>query len=105
LVNEPTYIHDLVLTNNPDNIVDLTAHSKLPLSILSNHFVITFKIYSKFIYLSIKVVTKLRNFSRGDFEGLCHHLSISDFTSCYQTNDIEFVGTLSVLLLYKNAMH
>ena len=38
LVNEPTHTHsnilDLVLTNNLDNAVDLTVHSKLPLSLI-----------------------------------------------------------------------
>ena len=107
LVSEPAHIHgnilDLVLTNNPDNIVDLIVHSKPPFSISSDHFVITFRIYSRTVHSTCKVGSRLRNFSRGDFEGLCHYLSNSNFTPCYQTNDIEFVWSF-ISTTIKNAM-
>ena len=107
LVSEPTHIHgnilDLVLTNNPDNIVDLIVHSKSPFSISSDHFVITFRIYSRIVHSTCKVGSRLRNFSRGDFVGLCHYLSNSNFTPCYQTNDIEFVWSF-ISTTIKNAM-
>ena len=105
LASELTHIYgnilDLVLTNNPDNIVDLTVHSKPPFSISSNHFVITFRIYSRIVHSTCKVDNKLRNFSRGDFEGLCHYLSNSDFAPCYQTS--EFVWSF-ISTTIKNAM-
>ena len=67
LVSEPTHIHgnilDLVLTNNPDNIVDLIVHSKPPFSISSDHFVITFRIYSRIVHSTCKVGSRLRYFS------------------------------------------
>ena len=96
LISEPTHIHgnilDLVLTNNPDQLFDLTVHSTQLLSISSDHYVITFKIYSKNICSSNQLKTKLKNFSRGDsFEGLCTYLSNCDFSYCYQSDDIEFV--------------
>ena len=47
------------------------------------------------IHSSCKVDTKLRNFFRGDFEGLHHYLSNSNLTPCYQTNDIEFVWSFT----------
>ena len=95
LISKPTHIHgnilDLVLTNNPDQLFDLTVHSMQPLSISSDHYVITFKIYSKNICSSNHSKTKLKNFSRGDFEGLCSYLSNYDFSCCYQSDDIESV--------------
>ena len=44
LISEPTHIHsyilNLVLTNNPDELFDLTVeHSKQPLSISSDHYI------------------------------------------------------------------
>jgi len=107
LISVPTHIHgsilDLVLTNNFDDIFDLTVHFKQPLSIPSDHFVITFKIYSKTTNSSDRVDIKLRNFARGDFDGLCHYLSNSDFTPCYQTSDIEFIWCF-ISTIIKNAI-
>ena len=79
LGDKPTHfcgnILDLVLTNNPNNMIDLTAYLKQPLLILSNYFVIIFKSYFMIVYPSNKVDIKQRNSSRGGFEGLCHYLS------------------------------
>ena len=61
LIDEPTHIHgnilDLVLTNNIDIIHDLSVHSKQPLPISSDHFIITFKIHSNITHPSNRLVT------------------------------------------------
>ena len=91
LIDEPTHIHgntlNLVLTNNIDIIHDLSVHS----SSLYLIIIITFKIHSNITHPSNRLVTKLPNFSNVDFDGLCHYLNNSDFTPCFQSDDIEFV--------------
>ena len=108
LIDEPTHIHgnilDLVLTNNIDIIHDLSVHSKQPLPISSDHFIITFKIHSNITRPSNRLVTKLPNFSNGDYDGLCHYLNNSDFNPCFQSDDIEFVWSF-ISTLIKNAIN
>ena len=108
LIDEPTHIHgnvlDLVLTNNIDIIHDLSVHSKQPLPISSDHFIITFKIYSNITRPSNRLVTKLPNFSNGDYDGLCYYLNNSDFNPCFQSDDIEFVWSF-ISTLIKNAIN
>jgi len=95
LIDEPTHIAgnilDVILTNAPENISNLTIDNKPPLSIPSDHFIISFD------YLSIpnnndnSVQRNVYNFSKGNYDGFCDFIYNSDFTSFYLSEDIEFL--------------
>ena len=95
LINQPTHIAgnilDLILTSSPDSISNLHIHDNLPLSIPSDHYIITFDIAASPVHSKTKGQIHLLNFSKGDYEGLCYFLSTVDLSLCFQSEDIEFI--------------
>ena len=95
MIDEPTHIAgnilDLVLTNAPDNILNLRIHCDPPLPIPSDHFVITFDSHSSLNNDSDQRATPILNYSKGNYNDLCYFLYNSDFTPCLMSEDIEFV--------------
>ena len=94
MIDEPTHtagnILDLILTNVPDNISNLRVHCEPPLPIPSD---ITFDYHSSSIndHASDHKATLILNFSRGNYEDLCHFLYNSDITPYFMSEDIKFV--------------
>ncbi|MCY3929513.1 MAG: reverse transcriptase family protein [Acidobacteria bacterium] len=95
LINQPTHtagnILDLILTNTPDSIFNLLIHDNLPLPIPSDHYIITFDIAMSPVSRKTNGQINLLNFSKGDYEGLCHFLGTIDLSPCLQSEDIEFI--------------
>ena len=108
LINQRTHIAgsilDLIVTNSPDSIFNLHIHDNLPLPIPSNHYTITFDIVTSQIPGKINGPVHLLNFSKGDYDGLCHFLSTVDFLLCFQSEDIEFIW-LYLNTLIKDAIY
>ena len=56
-VNKPTHIYgnilDLVITNDPDLIADLVAHSQAMHSLQSDHFIVTFSVVLLFNNINV----------------------------------------------------
>lgn len=94
LITEPTHIAgntlDLILTNIPHHIVNITVHSETPLMIPSDHYIITFDVHTSNEETHNRATTSF-DFTKGDYNSLCHFLSNSDFTPCLETTNIESV--------------
>ena len=82
---------DLILANSPGSIFDLHIHDNLPLPIPSDHYTITFDIVTSQIPYKANGPIHLLNFSKEDYNSLCHFLSTMDFSLCFQSEDIEFI--------------
>ena len=103
LINQPTHIAgnilDLILTSL--RIINTTISLFLYLLII---------ILLHLTYVAASPVpgkTKgqihLLNYSKGDYEGLCHFLSTVDLSLCFQTEEIEFIWS-SLNNLIKDAI-
>ena len=114
LVENPTHnrgnVLDLVLTSNADDVYDLCVirpNQSLP---LSDHYMISFKIALSPSHMYAKIPKESHSccyvfdFPKADIEGIICYLSDSDFSSCFQSNDVEFVWS-SIKQLIFNAMH
>ena len=95
MIDDPTHIAgntlDLVLTNVPDNILNVRVHSEQPLPIPSDHYVITLDFCSSSNNDCDHRATPILNYSKGNYEDLCHFLHNFDFTPCFMSEDIEFI--------------
>jgi len=93
LISEPTHIAgnilDLILTNIPDHIFNVNVHCEPPLLIPSDHYIITFNVQTLNYEVNNRVTTSF-DFTKGNYEGLCHFLSNCDFSPCFESVDIEF---------------
>ena len=94
LICEPTHIAgnmlDLILTNIPDYIFNVNVHSVPPLSIPSDHYIITFDVQTLNHYVHNQATTSF-DFTKGDYNSLCYFLSNSDFSPCLESDNIEHV--------------
>ena len=85
LINSPTHncgnIQDLILTDNAENITDLTVHPPEYQCTLSDHYLITFK--SSFKHNTRQSTIKVAfDFAKGDFDGLNRYL-LNCMYACY----------------------
>ena len=98
LINSPTHncgnVLDLVLTDNAENITDLTVHPPEYQCTPSDHYLITFK--TSFGHNTTQsTIRVVFDFARGDFDGLNHYLSNCNYSSLYTcTNADEIWGLL-----------
>ena len=63
----------------------------IPLYLFLLIYIITFDIFTSPVPSKAKSQIHFLNFSKGDYEGLCHFLSTVDFSHCFQSEDIEFI--------------
>jgi len=76
-------IVDLVITNIEDNISLLLIHSADFIPFKSDHFPITFSLNTQSSLLLNKTSSYyMFNYSKGDYVGLCNHLTNIDFFPC-----------------------
>ena len=100
----PTHDHgnllDLIITNNDDIISDIQVHSEGTLTIKSDHYPVTFNLKSILNQKSDYRPINILDYSKANFDGLNEFLSSIDFSSCYQSEDVDFVWSFvkSVLL-------
>ena len=108
LIDTPTHSHgnilDLVLTNlDDDNISNIQVHS-IPL-LPSDHFDITFSLSTTVSVSSKQTTTHFTfNYPKGDYQGLTNYLCCADFTSCYLSDDVEYIWQIIECQL-TTAMH
>ena len=76
LIDQPTLnILDLILTNVENFVHNMSVHSPPPLSISSDHFVITFDFASSLSIHSKTPSQTFWNYTRGDYIGLCTYFA------------------------------
>ena len=93
-VSVPTHIKgnilDLVLTSDNIQISDLSFNH--PGSIInSDHFLISFNLNCEGPQSVVNKTRYVLDYTKADWDGLCSHLYDTDFSMCFQSNDIEFV--------------
>ena len=101
LIESPTHIQgntlDLVLTNDPELVSDLSIHTHLSHTLNSDHFIIPFTVAP----FSLPF---LRNepiyVPKADLLGLCDYLPSSDLSLCLSSNDIELFWSNLKNLIY-----
>ena len=97
LISSPTYncgnILDLVLTDNAENIVDLTVHPPEYQCTPSDHYLITFEICFEHT-ITQSTVKVVFDFAKGDFDGLNRYLLSCNFSSLYTCTNVEEIWGL-----------
>ena len=105
LVDSPTHrkgnILDLVLTNTPSSISNLTVHPNKSLPISSDHLIITFSVRTNFAESRPRHQPShyIHDYTKTDWDNLLSHLLDFDFSEIYSTNNIE-----SIWLTLKNTI-
>ena len=96
LVNNPTHIHgntlDLVLSNSPDLIPDLTVDTYTCEGI-SDHYLINFHLSTHIPHASAPPHSFL-NYSKADLCGLQSHLSTANLDHCLLQNNVNSIWSL-----------
>ena len=97
LVNSPTHIRgnilDLVLTNSPDHVTNLTVHSPEYQCVTSDHYLISFTTSLKHL-VSTPTTKEVFNYAKGDYSGLSEYLSSCDLSVLFNSSDVEEVWHL-----------
>ena len=105
LVDLPTHSHgnilDLILTSSEDLITDITVNNTSNCILNSDHHMIYFNIrLTNFNDHTRKESFYIRDYSRGDYDSLNMYLCNTDFSDCYNFNDVELAWSFikSVIL-------
>ena len=97
LVNSPTHIRgnilDLVLTNSPDHVTNLTVHPPEYQCATSDHYLITFTTSFKHL-VSTPTTKEVFNYAKGDYNGLSEYLLSRDLSVLFNSSDVEEVWHL-----------
>ena len=97
LVTCPTHkygnVLDIILTDNADNIVDLTVHPLEYQCISSYHHLITLAICCKNI-IPKPVTKETFNYAKGDYVGLNEYLLNCDFGVICNLTDVEEIWNI-----------
>ena len=105
LVYEPTHIRgnilDLVLTNSDDRVINTSVIPNQHL-MQSDHFNITFQITRSTLPQPSPTTNQkyVFDFPKADYEGLCSFLLDADFSTCLQSEDVEFVWSSLKNMIY-----
>ena len=104
LVKSSTHIHgntlDLVLTNDPDLVSDLSVHSQASRAITSDHFIISFSISPFPLPMTCNEPIYVFDYPKVDLLGLCDYLLLFDFTLYSTSNDIEVQWSTLKKIIY-----
>ena len=105
VVPTPTHtkgnVLDLVLTQNPESIMNLSVHSSMSFLSLppSDHYPVSFFLSCR-VHTSIRPSTPSFNYKKGDYIGLNDYLLNLDWEGYFSTQDIE-----QLLSLLKSAIY
>ena len=105
LVYEPTHIRgnilDLVLTNSDDRVINTSVIPNQHL-MQSDYFIITFQITRSTLPQPPPTTNQkyVFDFPKADYEGLCSFLLDADFSTCLQSEDVEFVWSSLKNMIY-----
>ena len=93
-ISEATYLKgnilDLILTNFEHMISNLSITQHNPF-IQSDHFMITFKLAQNIVQPTPREIKLGFNYSQADWDGLYSYLLDTDFSTCLNSESIEFV--------------
>ena len=102
VVTSPTHEHgnllDLVITNNDDIISDVQVHSEGTF-IKSDHYLVSFKLKSILNHKPDSCPITILDYSKANYDGLNQFLSSTDYSTCYQSENVEFVWSFVKSLL------
>ena len=96
VITSPTHEHgnllDLIITNNEDIISDVQIHNEGTLNIKSDHYPVSFNLKSFLLHHKPEhQPINILDYSKVDYDGLNEFLCNIDFSTCYQSEDIEFM--------------
>ena len=102
VVTSPTHEHgnllDLVITNNDDIISDVQVHSEGTF-IKSDYYLVSFKLKSILNHKPDSCPITILDYSKANYNGLNQFLSSIDYSTCYQSENVEFVWSFVKALL------
>ena len=102
VVTSPTHEHgnllDLVITNNEDIIYDVQVHSEGTF-IKSDHYLVSFKLKSILNHKPDSCPITILDYFKANYDGLNQFLSSIDYSTCYQSENVEFVWSFVKSLL------
>ena len=95
-VDHPTHIHgsilDLIITSSENSVSDINLSLEFNQTIKSDHYLISFKLHQTSpTPSSSKDPVYVFDYHKGDYEGLNDFLISTDFSICYQSNNVEFI--------------
>ena len=95
-VAHPTQIHgnilDLIITSSEDMVSDINLTQEFNQAIKSDHYLINFKLHlTSSAPTTSKDPVYIFDFHKGDYDGLNDFLTNTDFSTCYQSNNVEFI--------------
>ena len=94
LITDATHIKgntlDLLITNSPDMVSNLTLSRDTISLFNSDHFLVSFDLLA-YCKTATHQPSKVFNYSKADMEGLCNYLLDLDFSPCLASTDPEFV--------------
>ena len=95
-LNHPTHIHgnilDLIITSSADTISDINLTQEFDQVIKSDHHLISFKLHQTYSTpITSRDPVYIFDYHKGDYEGLNDFLNNIDFSTCYQSNNVEFI--------------
>ena len=95
-VDHPTHIHgnilDLIITSSENSVSDINLSLEFNQTIKSDHYLISFKLHQiSPTPSSSKDPVYVFDYHKGDYEGLNDVLISTDFSICYQSNNVEFI--------------
>ena len=106
-VDHSTHIYgnilDLLITSSADLVSDISFHQEFD-QVKSDHYIINFKLhFTSSTSTTSKDPIYIFDYHKGDYEGLNNFLYNTDFSACYQSNDVEFIWSFLKSTL-RNAM-
>ena len=102
---EPTHVKgntlDLIITSGDVSVENLSLQPpSLSLFPSADHFIISFSFQSVVMCPSKALLGYVFDYRRADLDGICSYLMDSDFSFCFQCNDIEFMWFTIKSLIY-----
>ena len=98
LIDGPTHVKgnilDLVLTSDEQAITALQIHSEFDSPVKSDHLMISFSLLAKPKGIPRSKPRIVFDYSKADWSGLCDHLLDSDFSLCYEKDDVEIIWSV-----------
>ena len=95
-VDHPTHIHgnilDLIITSTEDTVSGINITKEFNQAIKSDHYLISFKLQlTSLSPTTSKDPVYIFDYHKGDYESLNDLLYNTDFSTCYQSSDVEFI--------------
>ena len=98
LVGSSTHIKgnvlDLVLTSDEEAVTSLKVHPGVDSPFKLDHFMVSFSLAVNTVCPSCSATSLVFDYSKADWEGLCGYLLDSDFSMCFEVDDVEEIWSV-----------